>query len=201
MKNTKIKIALAFILVAALLLSACGPKATPLPPTPDLNAYATEVASTVVAQITKTAAAYTPPPTNTPVASPTPEITPTPQATSTIDPAACDNSKFIADITIPDGSQMSPKQQFTKTWQIQNIGPCTWTTAYTLIYAYGSSPDAKMNGQPVALAGEVKTGETVNVSVNLTAPSKPGTYSAYWRMKNATGSPFGEFLYVIIVVK
>jgi hypothetical protein len=201
MKNAKTKIALAVILVAALLLGACGPKATPLPPTPDLDAYATQVASTVVAQITKTAAAYTPPPTNTPVASPTSEITFTPQATSTIDPAKCDNSKFIADISVPDGSQMTPKQEFTKTWQIQNIGPCTWTTAYTLIYAYGSSTDAKMNGQPVALAGEVKTGETVNVSVNLTAPSKAGTYTGVWRMKNANGSPFGDFLYVVIIVK
>jgi hypothetical protein len=201
MKNKKIKISLAVILVTLLVLSACGPQATPLPPTPDLNAHSTQVAQTVIAQITKTAAAYTPPVTDTPVASPTLAISPTPTITPTANPAACDNSKFVADISVPDGTQMTPGQQFTKTWQIRNVGPCTWTTGYTLNYAYGSSTDAKMKGQPVALTNAVKTNETVDISVNLTAPSKTGTYTGYWRMRNANGSNFGEFFTVVIIVK
>jgi hypothetical protein len=201
MKNKSIKIAIAVILVTALVLSACGPEATPPPPTPDLNALSTQVAQTVVARITQTAAAYTPPATETVAASPTPEISATPAATATINPATCDDAKFVSDISVPDGTQMSPGQKFTKTWQIRNAGPCTWNAAYTLNYGYGSSTEAKMGGQAVALTGDVKTGEMVEVSVNLTAPNKVGTYSGYWRMRNSNGSNFGDFFTVVIIVK
>jgi hypothetical protein len=201
MKTKKFTIAITVILVTTLVLSACGPEATPPPPTPDLNALATQVAQTVVARITQTAAAYTPPATETLAASATPEVSPTPAITATINPATCDDAKFVADISVPDGTQMTPGQKFTKTWQIRNAGPCTWTTGYTLNFGYGSSTEAKMNGQSVALTNEVKTGETADVSVNLTAPNKAGTYTGYWRMKNGNGSNFGEFFTVVIIVK
>jgi len=200
MNRTKIQIALAVSLAAAILLSACGPAATPQP-TPDLNAFATQVAATVLAQVSKTAAAYTPPatptavPTVTPRESPTPEGTATPQASPTV--AQCDNAQYVADVTIPDGTQMTPGQKFVKTWQLKNTGSCTWATGYTLVFAYGE----KMNGKAVALTSDVLPGETAEVSVNLTAPSKAGNYFAAWRMANAKGYPFGQNVTVSIVVK
>jgi hypothetical protein len=201
MNRTKFHIALAVLVAAATLLSACGPAPTPAPPTPDLDAYATQVAATVLVQVSKTAAASTPPATSTPVPtvtpreSPTPEATATPQVTNT--PGACDNAQYVSDVTIPDGTVMTPGQKFVKTWQIKNTGTCTWGTGYTLVFAYGE----KMNGQAVALTNSVLPGETTEVSVNLTAPKAPGNYLAVWRMANAKGYPFGQNVTVSIAVK
>jgi hypothetical protein len=198
MKSTRTTIAMAVILSAAILLSACGPESTPPPPTPDLDAFATQVAATVLAQVSKTAAAYTPPATNTPEASATPQVTSTPEATATpTSPAVCDLAKYVSDVTIPDGTQMTPGQKFVKTWQIKNTGTCTWSAGYTLVYGYGE----KMNGKAVALTSDVLPGATTEVSVNLTAPSKAGSYTAAWRMANAKGYPFGDFYTVVITVK
>jgi methionine-rich copper-binding protein CopC len=58
-----------------------------------------------------------------------------------------------------------------------------------------------MNGKAVALTNNVLPGETTEVSVNLTAPTKAGSYTAAWRMANAYGSPFGDFYTVVITVK
>jgi hypothetical protein len=201
MNRTKTYIALAVILVAAIILGGCGPAATPPPPTPDLDAFATQVAATVIAQVSKTAAAYTPPATNTPETtatpkeSPTPEGTATPEASPTV--AQCDNAQYVSDVTVPDGTQMTPGQKFVKTWQLKNTGSCTWGAGYTLVFAYGE----KMNGKPVALTNDVLPGETAEVSINLTAPAKAGTYFAAWRMANAKGYPFGQNVTVSIVVK
>ena len=198
MKSTKTTIAMAAITAAAILLSACGPEPTPPPPTPDLDAFATQVAATVLAQVSKTAAAYTPPATDTPEASPTPatpEATATPEASPTA--GTCDDAAYVSDVTVPDGTQMTSGQKFVKTWQIKNVGSCTWSAGYTLVYGYGE----KMNGKAVALTADVPPGGTAEVSVNLTAPAKVGSYTAAWRMANANGYPFGDFYTVVIAVK
>ncbi len=31
------------------------------------------------------------------------------------------------DITIPDGTKMTPNESFAKTWRLENVGSCTWT--------------------------------------------------------------------------
>jgi hypothetical protein len=152
----------------------------------------------VLAQVSKTAAAYTPPATNTPEATATTQATATPAVTVTpTAPAACDLAKYVSDVTVPDGTQMTPGEKFVKTWEIKNTGTCTWGAGYTLVYGYGE----KMNGQAVALTGDVPPGGTTQVSVNLTAPSKAGTYTAAWRMANPKGYPFGDFYTVVISVK
>jgi len=49
----------------------------------------------------------------------------------------CDHVQFVSDVTVPDGSSFTPGAAFTKTWQLKNIGTCTWTTSYSLVYAGG----------------------------------------------------------------
>jgi len=48
----------------------------------------------------------------------------------------CDWAKFISDVTVASNSPFPPGVSFTKTWRLQNIGTCTWTTSYSLVY-YG----------------------------------------------------------------
>lgn len=112
------------------------------------------------------------------------ENTPTP--TAEFQP--CDRAQFVADVNFPDGSIFAPGQSFTKTWRIKNIGTCTWTTAYRLVFFEG-----EQMGSPAfaAFPQSVQPGQVVNVSLNLTAPSVPGSYRGYWMFQNANGALFG----------
>jgi hypothetical protein len=58
-----------------------------------------------------------------------------------------------------------------------------------------------MNGPAVqALTGNVNPGQTVDLSVNLTAPAADGTYTGNWGIRNAAGVIFPTHFYVQIVV-
>lgn len=115
-----------------------------------------------------------------------------PAATLTTRPvqalSRCDWAQFVADVTIPDGTKLSAGQNFTKTWRIRNIGTCTWTTSYTLVFSSGS----QMGGaSPSSLPNTVAPGQTVDVTLSLTAPGTPGNYRGYWLFKNSSGTSFG----------
>jgi hypothetical protein len=51
-----------------------------------------------------------------------------------------------------------------------------------------------------ALTGNVNPGQSVDISVALTAPSTPGNYRGYWKLRNAAGVLFSEFYVDIDVV-
>ncbi|HET9913176.1 MAG TPA: NBR1-Ig-like domain-containing protein, partial [Anaerolineales bacterium] len=109
-------------------------------------------------------------------------------ATPTLAPTACDRAEFIADVTIPPGTIMTPSQQFTKTWRLKNAGSCVWTTSYRLAFFSGEQMGAVSSAQ---VPREVAPGQVVDLSINMTAPSMPGSYRGYWIFQNATGQLFG----------
>src|SRR5690349_13245476 len=134
----------AFTLLALSLLTSCAGVSTEPTPTPvDIGAIQTAAVQTVMADVTQTIAAFTPPPTATQAATATSEPTGTPTPGGSATPIPCNDLKFISDSSVPDGTQMTPGQEFVKTWKVKNIGTCTWTTAYNIIYGYSE----KMNGQ------------------------------------------------------
>ena len=55
----------------------------------------------------------------------------------------CDWAQFIADVTVPDGTTYTPGATFQKTWRLKNIGTCTWTTSYALIFDSGNQLGAR----------------------------------------------------------
>ncbi len=158
---------------------------------------ATDPQATVQSMVTQTMLALTAnAPTQTPLP-PTPiiiQVTNTPAPTSTPVPAAtqvayCDWVSFIKDVSIPDGTLLSANETFTKTWRLKNRGTCTWTPDYMLVYANG----AQMGGTTaLRLPGNVAPGQTVDVSVTLTAPSTSGNYTGYWMLRNSSGALFGS---------
>jgi hypothetical protein len=189
------------LLTLPLLLAACGSAVTEPTVTPvDVNLIQTAVVQTIMAQATQTARAV---PTNTPEPSPEPTGTPDLPPTETLTPEAtptqglCDDAVFVADVSVPDGMQMNPGQEFVKTWRVKNTGTCTWTRGYQIIWSYG---DNRMGGQATALTGDVLPGEEVNISLTLKAPLTSGTYRGYWILRNNNGFTFGKPLFVIITV-
>lgn len=115
-----------------------------------------------------------------------------PMAETSVHPAAaatyCDAAQFVADVTVPDGMVVAPGAAFKKTWRLKNIGTCTWTTNYSLVYASGEKMGTVT---AVALPSNVAPGQTVDVSVDLTAPASAGKYRGNWQLANASGVKFG----------
>lgn len=208
----KAKGIIAAFIATLFLLSACGTTATSTP-TVDVNDIYTAAAQTVIAELTTTAAANTATPavtateilatgtaTSIPTsASMTETATAQPTLNADASPVAqdCDNATWVADVSVQDGTEMSPGQDFEKTWRIKNVGSCTWGAGYKLSFGYGET----MNGQARSLETAVAPNESVEVYVVFTAPLKAGSYQSYWRMANAAGANFGEFFYVDIVVR
>jgi len=185
------------LITAAFLLAACNiPLAAP-PEVGVAGAALTSAAQTVQAQLLVTvpppAATLTPLP-GLPTNTPAPTNTFIPPATAT---SNCNIMDFISDITVPDGKVMAPSEVFTKTWRIKNIGTCTWTPSYAVVFDSGSS----MSGPATqALTGNVNPGQTVDISVNLTAPASNGDYTGHYRLRDGGGVLFGKF-YVQIKVQ
>ena len=165
-------------------------------PTVEPNAVFTAAAQTASVQLTQAAA------NNPKTATPTPSIflptiTPAPtQILATPTDDNCDKAKFITDVTIPDGTVFSPGESFTKTWRVQNIGNCTWTADYALVFDSGEL----MSGvSPQLLMGSVAPSDTVDLSVNFVAPTTPGNYVSNWQIRNNANVLFAK-LYVQIKV-
>ncbi|MBN2146430.1 MAG: hypothetical protein JW726_03535 [Anaerolineales bacterium] len=160
------------------------PSVTPEPPTATVDPAQTAAAQTLEAQLTQQALVT---------------LTPAASATATLAPTSslADKAVYVSDVTIPDGTDMEPDEDFTKTWRIQNIGTTTWTTSYKLVFISG---DKMGDVTSVALQGNVAPNETVDVSVELVAPGEAGKYRGYWKMINAAGEYFNDSIYVEIDV-
>jgi hypothetical protein len=101
----------------------------------------------------------------------------------------CDWVEFVKDVTIPDGTQLVTGEAFTKVWRLQNRGTCAWTADYMLVFTSG---DPMGSTTAVRLPGYVAPGQTVDVSISLTAPASTGTYRGYWMLRNTSGVIFGD---------
>ena len=160
------------------------PSATPVPPTPTIDFVQTMAAETASALLTQAATQM-----------------PSPQATASATSGAPgpggDRAVFVADVTIPDGTVLAPKAAFTKTWKIQNSGTTTWTTSYALEFISGEQMGTIVS---VPISQSVAPGAQIDVSVDMVAPSKAGSYQSYWKMKNASGQFFNDSVYVLITV-
>lgn len=102
--------------------------------------------------------------------------------------ASCDHAQFVSDLTVPDGSTFAPGAGFTKTWRLMNIGTCTWTTAYSLVWAGGDSLGASA---AIPLPVDVPPGQMLDISVNLVAPVSGGHYRSLFKLSNPSGGQFG----------
>src|SRR5688572_33446410 len=111
-------------LIAMPLLEPAQPNSVDSMATIQAIVTQTMVAATQNAPTSIPATATPVPPTSTPV-----------RPTNTAIPTAaayCDWVAFIKDVTVPDGTQLSAGEVFTKTWRLQNRGTCTWTPDYML---------------------------------------------------------------------
>ncbi|MCB8982365.1 MAG: C39 family peptidase [Ardenticatenaceae bacterium] len=106
------------------------------------------------------------------------------------------NSQFIADVTIPDDTVITPGEAFTKTWRLKNTGTRAWDDGFSIRYLGG----VKMAAQDSYPLPPAAPGVEVDVSIDMTAPTAPGTHYEDWRLFDDKGEIFGEIVYVRVQV-
>lgn len=152
-----------------LLLTACAPAAT------------TNIPETASPTTGRTS---TPQPSITPQAtdSPTP---PPPSPSASPRPNCVEMALFVADVTINDNTRIEAGKPFTKTWQLRNAGTCSWDAGYTLHFLKGD----KMDSPDAVPLAETASNATLNLSVDLKAPSRDGSFTALFEIRNPQGKP------------
>ncbi len=175
-----------FILMA-VVLSACGgqttPTATQPPATSTLPVPTITTAPggpTAISTLADTPIAPTLPPTN--------------------EPSCTNEATFVTDVTVPDGTVFNPGTTYTKTWRIKNSGTCAWNSTYSIVFDSGEKSGAP-DSTPLAYTAP---GDTLDISLELTAPAKTGNVNSFFELHNPSGSPIrisgGSYLYASIYV-
>ncbi|MCI0552935.1 MAG: CAP domain-containing protein [Anaerolineae bacterium] len=112
-----------------------------------------------------------------------PSTTTTPGGTASTAQTSCkDSAVLLEDVTVPDNALMTRGEKFTKTWRFMNTGKCNWS-GYTIAFVAGDRMETP-DSSPVP---QTEAGKTVDVSVELTAPSIDGAYTGFYELKNANG--------------
>ena len=100
----------------------------------------------------------------------------------------CNWAAFVTDVTVPDDTLMQPGQQFVKTWRLQNIGSCAWDASYSVVFAGGDNLGAPPQQ---SIGATVPPGQSVDISLAMTAPQPAGSYTSYYKLRSADGVVFG----------
>jgi len=118
-----------------------------------------------------------------------PTVIPTP--TNTPPPGPCANDAvFVADITVPDGTLVTPGQVFNKIWRMRNTGTCPWNENYKLVFAGGEV----MSASSAVAVPFTQPGATADVIVPMTAPTTAGPHAGRWHLRGEDGAFFGALL-------
>src|SRR5512140_2582722 len=126
------------------------------------------------------------PATRTPYSKPTVLPTVSTSAAPTLSATAAANGKdsavLLQDVTISDGTNVAYGAKFTKTWQFRNTGECPWQ-GYTIAFVSGD----RMGAPDTAPVSSTAPKSTVNVSVDLVAPTSDGLYTGIFELRNSVG--------------
>ena len=181
MKPMRIFLNRILILLPILFLPvACGPQTTPTPFRPPTQPQPTQIV--ILATTTPIPSFVT--------------FVPTDTAVPTV-PGPCINSlSFLNDITINDGTTVSPNTAMDKQWLVQNSGTCDWDSTYRLKW---------IGGDPMGAAQEqslypARAGTQATLRILFTAPATEGPYESAWQAYDPEGNAFGDPIFIKIVV-
>lgn len=116
-------------------------------------------------------------------------------------PETCSpNAEFVADVTIPDGTQVAAGETFVKTWRLRNNGTCAWGNDY--LFEQMDYANNLLQAEPQTItAPPVGPGEEVDISVSVTLSPQAqvgAQYSGLFQLKDPNGEEFGVPAYVLV---
>lgn len=109
-------------------------------------------------------------------------------------------ARFLNDVTVSDGTVVLPRTNLVKAWKIQNDGNVAWPqgcymTMQDGVPVFGTSAVTDKIALPA-----LQVGEEYVAQVEICAPQVPGRYTTYWRLRDPSGTCFGQRLWADIVV-
>ena len=149
-------------------------------------------------EATPTAEVYRPP---TQAVTPTPLVEPpadVEQETRPTPAPSCTNALwFFQDLSIPDGTVVSPGERLDKRWLVKNAGTCNWDEYYQIRLEAG--PNMGVPQQQALYPARADTQLTIRM--NFIAPDEPGTYRSAWQAYDPDGEPFGDPFFIEVIVE
>ena len=115
--------------------------------------------------------------------------------------------------TPEDGTVMVPCKQFEHIWTLRNPGPHAWPAGCCVCFIGGDgmlNVDSSHPSHVTDLYNATKSnvidrvvevGEEVDFRVTMKTPEREGKAISYWRLKDATGMPFGHKLWCDVDVR
>jgi len=104
--------------------------------------------------------------------------------------------RFVTNVSVKDGTQFTPGQNFVKIWRMRNEGTVAWPENTRLAFVGGD----KLSVTEAVTVSPLSPGEDTDIVVDMSAPTKPGRYVSYWRLAQPNGDRFGQRIWVDIVV-
>jgi hypothetical protein len=128
---------------------------------------------------------------------PTPLPTESPVETAASAAPICKNSlRYLADITIPDGTVVEPGQILDKRWEIENNGTCNWDEQYSLQLIAGPA----LNANESFALYPARSASSMIIQIIFTAPDEPGSYRSAWQAFTPEGETFGDPIFIEILI-
>lgn len=119
-----------------------------------------------------------------------------PQPSASI-PGCALGAQYLSDISIPDGTQIQAGANFVKTWRMRNTSTCNWPAGFRLAFFEDEPMSKAAVSDPL---GPITQNQDFDVSVALTAPQVKGVYTSTWRLRDTSGTSFGNRVYVSVRV-
>jgi hypothetical protein len=107
-----------------------------------------------------------------------------------------DDAAFLADLTLPDGTQAAPGERLDKQWSVRNTGSCDWGPDYRLVPIL---PNPLAGEDPVALY-PARSGTQAVWQVTIEVPDTSGEVIGRWQAQSPDGVAFGQEVYVVLDV-
>lgn len=101
-------------------------------------------------------------------------------------PIPGDESTFVADITVPDGSLMAPYQCFEKVWRIRNSGTVPWKSRWLARRGAPTGHGIPSSPPRVPIA-DTPPGQEVDIAVPMRAQPLEGSSQTHWKMVDNQG--------------
>jgi len=112
-------------------------------------------------------------------------------------------ARFVSHVTLPEGEKLPAGAPVTKVWRVRNDSPRPWPPGpIELVYVSGKAADrlSAEHAYPVEIHS-LPPGQETDLSVEITTPTKPGLYQAFWRLRGPKGNKFGQRLSCSVLVK
>jgi transcriptional regulator with XRE-family HTH domain len=104
-------------------------------------------------------------------------------------PIPGDECRFVADVTVPDGTVLPPDFPFRKVWRLANAGSVPWRGRW--LSRVGSPFGHGIPWSPARVViPDTAPGETVDIAVALRSQPMGGTAQVRWRMVDDDGHEF-----------